>query len=245
MLAAALPLAAASSGCTVRSGPEPATVVELYTSEGCSSCPRADRWLSALVRERDARVVPIAFHVDYWDHLGWKDRYADPRYSRRQRERVAAEGGRVVYTPQVMVDGRSRRDWQGLAARDLHVSAPAAATIELAAGHDLAVSARLAQARDAPDAELYVALVEDGLSSAVAAGENRGERLSHDSVVRKLEGPFGFDAEGLARPRLSVALPDYAQPQRSAWVAFIQRRSDGRVLQAVRLPSNGCANGVR
>lgn len=245
MLAAALPMAAAGSGCIARSGPERATLVELYTSEGCSSCPPADRWLSALAQERDSRVIPIAFHVDYWGHLGWKDRFADPNFSRRQRERVGAEGARVVYTPQVMVDGRSRRDWSGATARELHTAGSAAATIELAAGGELTVGARLANAPVAPDAELYVALVEDGLNSSVSAGENRGERLAHDAVVRHLEGPLRFDAEGRAHRRLSGALPADARPQRSAWVAFVQRRSDGRLLQALRLPADDCAGGIQ
>jgi hypothetical protein len=246
MLAAALPLtAAAGSGCTARSGAAQASLVELYTSEGCSSCPPADRWLSALARERDPFVIPIAFHVDYWDYLGWKDRYADPRHGRRQRERVAAEGGRVVYTPQVMVDGRSRRDWIGTAARELRTGAAPRASLELAAGPELSVSARLMDTHMATDAELYVALIEDGLSSAVAAGENRGERLVHDAVVRHLEGPIGFDPGGSVRRTLPGALLSHAGPQGSAWVAFVQRRSDGRVLQALRLATGTCATGLR
>ncbi len=245
-LFAALPVtAAAGSGCAARSGPEQASLVELYTSEGCSSCPPADRWLSALARERDPFVIPTAFHVDYWDYLGWKDRYADPRHGRRQRERVAAEGGRVVYTPQVMVDGRSRRDWIGTAARELRTGASARASLELAAGPELTVSARLMDTHMAADAELYVALIEDGLSSDVAAGENRGERLSHDAVVRHLEGPIGFDSGGSVRRTLSGALLAQVGRQGSAWVAFVQRRSDGRVLQALRLAADACATSLR
>src|SRR5215831_3525970 len=99
---ASLPFSAAeAAACSARAA-APAIVVELFTSEGCNSCPPADRWLAGLPAQIDGRpLVPLAFHVDYWDSLGWRDRFADPRFDVRQDEAVRRNGGRTAYTPQV------------------------------------------------------------------------------------------------------------------------------------------------
>src|SRR3989442_5305143 len=101
--------AAAAPQCTARSGASVNPLVELYTSEGCNSCPPADRWLSALKSRPD--VVGLAFHVDYWDRLGWKDRFASAEFTRRQSEQQSVNGARLSYTPPVVVDGHDRKDW--------------------------------------------------------------------------------------------------------------------------------------
>ncbi|HEY9191987.1 MAG TPA: DUF1223 domain-containing protein, partial [Methyloversatilis sp.] len=109
--AALMPLSAAAVSCQVRSGWSP--VVELYTSQGCSSCPPADAWLGSLAQAAAARqVVPLAFHVDYWDYLGWRDPLSQAGHSARQRRLARAEGGTVVYTPQVRLSGGDFRDWR-------------------------------------------------------------------------------------------------------------------------------------
>src|SRR5436190_11160269 len=101
--------ARALDACTAASTRSVAPVVELYTSEGCNSCPPADRWLSRL--KADPNVVALAFHVDYWDRLGWKDRFASAAFTARQAAQQASNGARFSYTPQVVVDGRDRTDW--------------------------------------------------------------------------------------------------------------------------------------
>ena len=127
VLAAALvvPAGAAAAGtqvCSAESGAARHTLVELFTSEGCSSCPPADRWLSGLAERDD--LVALAFHVDYWDRLGWTDRFATPRHTQRQHERAAQARSGYVYTPQVLVNGRDFRQWaaypggEGLASVD-------------------------------------------------------------------------------------------------------------------------------
>jgi len=103
----------AADTCSARSAAAVPPVVELYTSEGCNSCPPADRWLSKL--KSDPNVVALAFHVDYWDRLGWKDRFASAAFTARQAEQQASNGARFSYTPQVVVDGQDRKDWPGLA----------------------------------------------------------------------------------------------------------------------------------
>lgn len=115
----------AAATCSATSGATRNRLIELYTSEGCSSCPPADRWLSQL--PRDFGVVPLAFHVDYWDRLGWKDRFAQAAFSQRQRDRNRGFGW--VYTPQLMLDGEDFRSWhRGLPARS---NPPAQASLSL------------------------------------------------------------------------------------------------------------------
>ena len=104
---------AAPTECAAKSGPRTAVLVELYTSEGCNSCPPADEWLRKLPAAGFGadRVVPLALHVDYWDYIGWKDRFANAGFSARQREIAAINRTRAVYTPQVVLAGRDYGSW--------------------------------------------------------------------------------------------------------------------------------------
>ncbi|MDP2640606.1 MAG: DUF1223 domain-containing protein [Betaproteobacteria bacterium] len=106
---------AAFAACDARSGPKTAALVELYTSEGCSSCPPADRQLSRLRQMLDpaAEVVPLALHVGYWDYIGWKDPYAQAAFGERQSGLVRAGQQNTVYTPQFFVGGTELRSWRG------------------------------------------------------------------------------------------------------------------------------------
>lgn len=183
-------LAAAPERCVRHSPPQLPTLVELYTSEGCNSCPPADRWLSSLGERSD--VVRLAFHVDYWDALGWKDRYASAAHTARQYAQQGPSGARFVYTPQVLVNGRDHRG----------ATLPAPATAPRPEGPRVTL-AREAEAYVArveqPQAlgakvwKGYWALTEDAHSSAVRAGENQGVTLHHDAVVRQYQ-PFALDA---------------------------------------------------
>src|SRR5881394_2646922 len=112
VLAFCLVSAAQAQKCTARSGDKTAVLVELYTSEGCNSCPPADRWLSGLGKKYPAElVVPLALHVDYWDYIGWKDPYAKREFSQRQRRLSQLQRAALVYTPQVLVQGADFRTW--------------------------------------------------------------------------------------------------------------------------------------
>src|SRR2546423_1732802 len=105
--------AAGNAACDARSPGHLVALVELYTSEGCDSCPPADNWLSQLARPNDARrVVPIAFHVDYWDRLGWKDRFASAKYTDRHYEQMRRQRSAFVFTPQIMLQGRDFGQWR-------------------------------------------------------------------------------------------------------------------------------------
>jgi hypothetical protein len=242
--AAGVPATAAGGpGCAATSGPGTATLVELYTSEGCSSCPPADRWLSALVRAPSPTgpVVALAFHVDYWDYLGWRDRFARPAFTARQRERVAAGGGEVVYTPQVLVAGRDFRGWGPATALDRTVAdargrpAPAQLRLELSGPADDWRAQLDGAITVAPgDTRVWLAVYGDGLASRVTRGENRGRALRHDRVVGQLLGPFAPGPDGRVRAAVRVA-PPAGVAATEAGVAAFAERSDGTVLQAVAL----------
>ncbi|MEP7069848.1 MAG: DUF1223 domain-containing protein [Usitatibacter sp.] len=237
LLLAMVPFATPAAECTVRSGPDANALVELYTSEGCSSCPPADRWLSSFAKARDPRVVPLAFHVSYWDYIGWKDAFADERYTERQRAFAKATGARSVYTPQVILGGRDFPAWHASAAGaiDAAKAKPAGASIEITsrAAQGGGVEGEVtgsASSRGASDLALVVAVTQNGLSSKVTAGENRGEKLDHNFVVRDLtvikalKGSFAF------KPK-----PDW-NLERMSVVAFVQNVKSGEVLQALSSP---------
>jgi hypothetical protein len=246
-LGGALAVPGHAAQCSAQSGPHTTALVELYTSEGCNSCPPADRWLSSLGARGYGpdRVVPIALHVDYWDYIGWKDPYAQARFSARQRELAQVHRARVVYTPQVMLQGADFRSWRGDAfdrevARINAMPAGARIRLQLDASEKGAVvteiDAALAEPSMAGDAKLYFAVYENRLVSKVAAGENRGRTLAHDHVVLKWIGPLDFGPDGrLARSHRFGPLPT-AIRENSGVAAFVQSRSTAKVLQALMLP---------
>ncbi len=193
--------AVAAAPCTATSGATVPVVVELYTSEGCDSCPPADRWLSKTIVERskDAAFIPLAYHVDYWDYIGWKDPFAQAAFTQRQSSLAASTGASGVYTPQFFVNGKDDRSWTSGSAR---LASTARASIKFAVSSSwkgegsavtLAVSGKFAD--PAPGVRLRYAVTENGLVSAVKAGENRGATLHHDAVVRAT-GTLPVDASG-------------------------------------------------
>ena len=233
----------APKSCSAVSAAHQTALVELYTSQGCSSCPPADRWLSQLEqRYTRTQVVPIALHVSYWDYIGWKDPYARTEFNLRQRELAAANGSRTVYTPGVFLQGLELPDWPKSARFDAAVrtivDTPAEARITLKAriaGNTVTVEPSAVAFRSTRDPRLVLALVESGLSVAVQSGENRGETLRNDRVVRAWSGPLA-----LTPAPLQWTLP-MSSERRYAVVAFVQESApNGRLLQALDLPLNDC-----
>src|SRR5439155_3600475 len=167
-------------------------VVELFTSEGCSSCPPADALLreidSAAQRDR-APVYALAFHVDYWDALGWADPYASARWSQRQKAYAEARGGESVYTPQMLVNGGAsfvgsdRQKAERAIAAALGQRASVSVSVRAERSDDGALRVRVVTNGAPEGAVVNVALVERGLVSGVARGENAGKTLRHDGVV--------------------------------------------------------------
>ena len=164
------------------SGPQRVPLVELFTSEGCSSCPPADRWMSVLRNDRGLwkSYVPISFHVDYWDYIGWTDRFATPENGQRQKNHAAAGGARTVYTPGVFVNGDEWLDWRrGELPR---LAAETVGDLEMQIlGKTAAVRFESTDSY-AGDLTVHVALLGMGLSTEVRRGENRGRTLRHDFV---------------------------------------------------------------
>ncbi len=225
--------------CAASSPAQRVALVELFTSEGCSSCPPADRWLSSLEASGYGldRVVPLSLHVGYWDYIGWKDPYARPAFTDRQRAYARARGSGTIYTPQIVLDGRDYRAWHSSAAFRRDVAAitaqPAPFAMRVEARVEAGAIAVTVHGVDAipADATLTVAVFEDQLSSRVTRGENRGETLTHDRVVRGWSGALrspGTQRSVSAR----IELPADAVAANTGVAALVQSR-DGAALQAL------------
>ena len=242
-----LPPAGAKPYCESHNTARRVAVVELFTSEGCNSCPPADRWMSSLPSQdfNADRVVPLAFHVDYWDYLGWRDRFAQASFSARQRAQADRGGARFVYTPQLLLNGAEfRRDLidseftdrlakinSRVAAAELHLAQRAGVnevSIEL--------ESRVIEASAQRFSETYVVLLENNLGNEVRAGENSGKVLRHDFVVREMIGPLSAGNSGRLRWNGTIALHGHWKRPDLGIVAFVQDIRDGDVLQALHAP---------
>lgn len=198
---------AADVSLSFNSGRQRVSVLELYTSEGCSSCPPADAWLRRWRRHPDLwlRIIPLAFHVDYWNYLGWQDRYARSEFSQRQRRYALLGAVSAVYTPGFVRDGREWRGW--LRGDDAVLAAPAPAgelKVRLQAG-------KLSASYDADPAEpalkLWLATLAFDQQSAVSRGENSGHVLHHDFVVQTLTRYAGHKQQDRWTWQLDYAPP--------------------------------------
>ena len=233
----------AAAQCIKQSPPHTVALLELYTSEGCNSCPPADHWLGRVGRDRPGadQVVPLALHVDYWDRLGWRDRFASARYSERQGVLSGLGGSRVVYTPGVFLDLAEFRGWNSTVRLSDAMSAinarPANADIRIeldsTSPGQFVVKAefKLKPGVSAKRPQAYVALFENGLSTDVKAGENRGVTLRHDHVVREWIGPLDV----LASFERAIAIKPEWNAKNLGVAAFIQDLGSGKVLQATAL----------
>jgi hypothetical protein len=217
---------------TFTSSTEQIGLLELYTSEGCSSCPPADRWLSSLKDEDGlwSEFIPIAFHVDYWDYIGWKDRFGSAQNSNRQRRYAKEQSLNTVYTPGFLYNGQEWRGWFVRRFMDLPEGGkPGVLTLE--------VTDKLARARFSPPTQssdgfvLNVALLGFGLNSEVTAGENRGRKLPHDFIVlgvqtANFEPQDGDYQTQTALPKSNITAPRYGV------VAWVSRGGKQAPLQA-------------
>lgn len=233
---------ALAAECSAKSGKTTVPLLELYTSEGCSSCPPADQWLSSLKPGAD-KITPLAFHVDYWDYIGWKDRFAKTVYSERQRKIAALGSAGFVYTPQFTFNGRDFRNWNDARLRlgienSNNETARADLTLNLSSETNgevlLKTSAQSTNSDDARQADIFVAIYENKLSSQVNAGENNGRELKHDYVVREFLGPYQFDSKNAFSKAITLK-PEWKGRNAGA-VIFVQNRRNGNVLQSLQLP---------
>ena len=231
----------ASAGAAAGDEPpaRPAVVLELFTSQGCSSCPHADHVLSRLGREVEAdgiALVPLAFHVDYWNRIGWVDPFSSDRWSARQRRYAAVFGLRSVYTPQIVLNGRAELvgSHEGSLRAEIPAAVPAdpagrvrilGASLDAAAAElvvDLA--AEIAERPEAPRLVANLALFESGLVTRVEAGENARRTLENDYVVRLLRPALRFEpgSELRRRERVRIALDADWSVANLGLAAFLQ-----------------------
>lgn len=210
-------------------------VVALYTSEGCSSCPPADQALTSLAsaaREDGVSVIPLSFHVDYWNYIGWADPYSTAENSRRQQQLARALGSRV-YTPQAFVDGRTElvgSDRNGMDERIKEAArAPKSPVVLGSRTEGKTVIVDVSSPALASGTEVVVALTQARAEVTVTRGENSGKRLVHTNVVRALSVTSGV-AGGAAHVKL--AIPDGMPRDGARVVAFVEDASTMRVLGA-------------
>lgn len=239
---------AAQSQCSATSNTTVTPVLELYTSEGCSSCPPADKWASSFKeKSKEGAAVVQAFHVGYWDYIGWVDRFAAPAYTNRQREIGMREGLRSAYTPQAVLNGK---DWPRWSAGS-PASVTQAAAKELARARitlqqlgsdqfEASVTSVVTPSHPAPAASwsAYWTVTEHGHNSKVRAGENAGEFLKHDFVVRQYTPVGEYKSSNTAQKLAfrSIA-PTSDHPRQINLVVFDTQT--GATLQALSLQCTG------
>jgi hypothetical protein len=221
-------------------------LVELFTSEGCSSCPPADALLLRLGRTQPVRaadMIVLEEHVDYWDRLGWKDPFSSAAMSTRQSDYGQALGGREIYTPQMIVDGRT--EFVGSDERDALRAVRAASEmpkpavhLSWAEGDALAIQVEpLTNASRGDSPQVYLAVAENMLHSDVKHGENAGRALEHDGVVRQLiaVGKSDTHSPGFSSTVSVRAASEWKRANLRA-IVFVQERQSRRVLAAAAIP---------
>lgn len=220
----------------LHSGPERTLMIELYTSEGCSSCPPAEKYLNSFVAHPRlwTTYVPLAFHVDYWDYLGWKDRFARPDNAQRQRLYAQRASARTVYTPDFVVNGEHWRP--GLFRRDPDPQVSGRGDGADGNAGELSVTVRdgrfMANYTPAnigkPPLVFHIAVLGMGLTSDIQTGENRGRESRHEFVVLSHQRVSGT---GLAWNGTLPDIADFAAPAYSL-AAWVSRSDDPTPLQA-------------
>jgi hypothetical protein len=208
--------------------PTAVAVIELFTSEGCSSCPPADALLAEILKEARAKhqaIYPLAFHVDYWDRLGWRDPYSDPAHSARQRVYAQTFHSDSIYTPQMIINGQTEFVGSDRNRATVEVNKalqqPAKVTprLTLAPGQKPNTITVICDLDALPrNATLNVALVERNLQTKVLRGENASRTLTHDNVVRA----FQSRPVEKSQAQLDLPLPENLKRQDAAIIAYVQ-----------------------
>ena len=229
LLGALLLVSGGLAAQTFSSGPQQVSLIELYTSEGCSSCPPAEEYLNSLQNHPKLwqRFIPLALHVDYWDYLGWRDKFASPSHTQRQRQYARVNAQRTIYTPGFFVDGRPWRPGLFGSLPDLAQRKVGELKLELNKQH---VQAQFHPLDSASRANvLTVAVLGMGYQSQIQAGENGGRSARHDFVVLNHTQVTGQEH------RWSLELPKFESngAKRLALVAWVSDPGSPVPLQAV------------
>ena len=221
--ALAIPMTAGAAPQIIKSGVARVNLLELYTSEGCSSCPPADEWLSSLTHDQRlwTQLVPVAFHVDYWDDLGWRDPFDSHIYSERQQHLADRVGDGVIYTPEFVLDGKPWSNWFNL--RPLRLpDAANAGRLKLVVGGARITARFIPVNADYKYLELHIAILAFGVVTKVGAGENAGRTLRQDFLAIGYEQGLmaatasGFTVAMRLPPSIKVRASHYAL---ATWVS--------------------------
>ena len=214
-------------------------LVELFTSEGCSSCPPADALLSRLQHEQpipDAEIIVLGEHVDYWDGLGWRDRFSSQQYTARQNQYGERFRLDSVYTPQMIVDGSAQfvgndqtAAWRAVAAAVHTMKLPLTISNPMIVGQKVSATVAATQAKG-PDADLYAALVDPMDATEVRHEENGGRRLQHVAVVRTLTRIGSTQDLARGPVHFSIGAPGAATPSTMQIVVFAQQAQLGPIV---------------
>ena len=216
-------------------------VVELFTSEGCSSCPPADELLGHLRQDLSAKniqVIPLGFHVDYWNSLGWKDRFSSASFSQRQEEYAKSLKVDGPYTPQMVVDGTSEFVGNSAAQAQRTISQaasqPEIATVEISAVNQDKLAVQVKAAGTANTANVMLAITEDNLTTNVGSGENGGRTLHHAAVVRELR-QVGQLRNGNFQASVPLKIEKDWKREDLHAVVFVQEGSSGKIQGAASI----------
>lgn len=205
-------------------------VVELFTSQGCSSCPPADALL-AEIAERDD-VIAMALHVDYWDYIGWKDEFADPAFTKRQKLYAYAAGTKTIYTPQMVVDGQDHvvgfKPMKLAGLIDRHKARKSPVSIEAKRNGDRVSISANSQMRFAKDAVVAVAVMTDKEVVAIKRGENAGRTIAYHNIVRDLTEVGRWNGSGRFDHSVRV-------PTDMTAVVLVQMPNGGPIMAAAKL----------
>ena len=215
----------------------PLTVVELYTSQGCSSCPPADAFLGELAGREG--VLALSFHVDYWDYIGWKDPYASPAHTDRQRRYSRRFGRRYVYTPQMVIQGMAEEigsDRSKVLKRIGEAAKVKRVPVRLGHGADrdtITISIPPAATDgDVDDVVVWLVVYDRNHETAVKRGENRGRTMRNFNVVRGLRRVARWRGEAL---ETEASLAEFAEAKGDACAVLLQSRRSGHIVGAARL----------
>ncbi|MBB5634426.1 hypothetical protein HDE68_000311 [Pedobacter cryoconitis] len=211
-------------------------VIELFTSEGCSSCPPADDLVAKIQQEnKDKQIYILAFHVDYWDRQGWKDVFSDASYTKRQRQYAGSLNLATIYTPQIVVNGKTEfvgsdeRALLNAISGGLNTEPAGTLTLEAKAENNhLSVNYQAAVTKHS---DLVLAMVQKSAQSKVKAGENSGATLSHVQIVRKMViQAIGADGKG----KINMTLPLGFNAAGWELIGIVQSKTDGAILAAAK-----------
>lgn len=230
----------------VSSGPQKNALLELYTSQGCSSCPPADEWHAEVSKQKafaEQGLIPLAFHVDYWDYLGWKDPFANADYSMRQKMHQIQGAINALYTPQLILNSSELRPVSRLPTMFDSVKNTAAVvnltlrldTEDESSGlWDVQLTSTPFEEILASKQSVYFAVTESNLRTAVLAGENHGRSLLYNNVVRELIGPISISLDDEMVIERKIKLDTDWRKENLNLVAFVQSER-GDIMQAISL----------